>query len=129
MGLPRMVVWSWSICCIILSRKRLNNSGESKQPCLTPSVVLKKFPTWLFKITALVAWSYRACMTSISPLSTLRPFWTCHKPNSVEGLFEIDKAVKLVVLILKVVFHENSVVKNLFFCAPPGSEICLLLSI
>ena len=41
--------------CIILSRNMLNTTGGSKQPYLTPTVVLKAVPIWLFNSTALFA--------------------------------------------------------------------------
>ena len=46
-GLPPMEIvgtWSWRLICIVLSRKRLNNTGERIQPCRTPMVARKKMP-------------------------------------------------------------------------------------
>ena len=43
--------WSSRESCIILSKNMLNKTGDSKQPCLTPTVVLKYIPIWLFNST------------------------------------------------------------------------------
>ena len=59
-GLPPMEiveVWSWRVSCIILSRNRLKSVEESMHPCLTPMVIWKNLPNWLFRRTVLVAWS------------------------------------------------------------------------
>ena len=60
MGLPPMEIavwWSWSVSCMIFSRKKLNSMGESEHPCGTPTVVLKNSHSWLFKRTALLEFS------------------------------------------------------------------------
>ncbi|GFR61440.1 lymphoid-restricted membrane protein [Elysia marginata] len=52
-GLPPMEIVGLCWCrvsCIIRSRNILKSTGERRQPCLTPAVVLKKFPMVLFRI-------------------------------------------------------------------------------
>ena len=66
--LPPMLnvdLWSSSASAIILSRNMLKRVGESRQPCLTPIVVLNQSPVLLLKQTALVALSQRFCITLI----------------------------------------------------------------
>ena len=56
-----MDVWRlWSVSCIIFSRNKLNRMGEIKHPWQTPAVVLRNSPSWLFKGTALLEFSYSA---------------------------------------------------------------------
>ena len=52
------VWWSWRTSCRICSRTKLNGMGESKNPWQTPTVVLKNSPSWQFKRTALLEFSY-----------------------------------------------------------------------
>ena len=40
--------WSSRESCIILSRNMLNKTEDSNQPYLTPTIVLKYVPIWLF---------------------------------------------------------------------------------
>ena len=65
MSLPPMemdVWWSWSVSSVIFSRNKLNRMVESKHPWQTLTVVLKNFPSWLFKRTALLEFSCSAWM-------------------------------------------------------------------
>ena len=58
--LPPMLtvdLWSSSASAMILSRNMLKRVGESRQPCLTPTVVLNQSPVLPLKQTALVALS------------------------------------------------------------------------
>ena len=59
--------WVSSASSMILSKKMLKRVGESKHPCLTPTVVLNHSPMLLFRYTALLALSYRLLMV-----------WLCH---------------------------------------------------
>ena len=64
-GLPPIemdVWWSWSASCMIIFRHKLIGMGKSKHPLWTPTVVLKNSPSWLFKRTALLEFSYSAQM-------------------------------------------------------------------
>ena len=85
MGLPPMemdVWWSWHVSCMIVSWNKLNRTGVSKQPWQTPTVVLKNSPSWLFKRTALLEFSYSAWTTWSSPSSMLKLLMPCHRPAS-----------------------------------------------
>ena len=62
--------WSWS--CVIFSRNKLNRMGESKHPWRTPTVILKNSPSWLFKRTAPLEFSYSAWMAWTRPSSVTR---------------------------------------------------------
>ena len=54
---PMLTVPSWSskASVVILSRYMLKRVGESRHPCLTPTVVRNQSPMLLLKRTALVA--------------------------------------------------------------------------
>ena len=58
--LPPMLtvdLWSSSASAMIISRNMLKRVGESRKPCLTPTVVLNQSPVLPLKQTALVALS------------------------------------------------------------------------
>jgi len=73
-GLPLMVmeVWgSWRVVSIILSRKMLKSTGESRHPCLTPTVVwlnLQYEPIMNFKILACIIHDLKGLISSYSLL-------------------------------------------------------------
>jgi len=48
-------------------------------------------------------------------------------PYSVESLLEVDEVVEQVSLMLKMFFHQDVAVKNLFYCAPACPEPSLFL--
>ena len=72
------VWWSWSASCMVFSRNKLNRIGESKHPWLTPTVVLRNSPDWLFMKTALLEFSYSARIVWNSS-SLLKLLGTCHR--------------------------------------------------
>ena len=72
-------VWSWRVFIMICSRKMLNNTGESKHTCLTPTVVLKKLPVILFMRTALLELSYNDFIISIISWEIPKLSMICHK--------------------------------------------------
>ena len=52
------VWWSWSVSYMIFSGNKLNKMGESKHPWWISTGALKNSPSWLFKRTALLEFSY-----------------------------------------------------------------------
>ena len=88
---------------MIISRNRLNSTGESRQPCLTPTVVWNSSPSWLVR---------RNCTAGvfIKGLDDLnKPFLDVEAsedmpeaimPHSVEGFLEVNEVVEQVLLML-----------------------------
>ena len=65
---------SLMVVCGVLhgcSRELLMSTGERKQPCRKPNVVLKNSPLWLFNRTALSVSLFSMCMTLANPSSML----------------------------------------------------------
>ena len=88
------VWWSWSVSSMVFSRNKLNWTDDSKHPWQTP-VVLKNSPSWLFKRTALLKFSYRGWMawTRSSPLLELMRI--CYRPPCLTLSHAFLKSMKL----------------------------------
>ena len=116
---------------IILFRKNLKRVGEKKHPCLTPIVVLNHSPVLPFICTALIAFSYR-CSVARTRFALILYFRmvahkaACHTLSN--AFFEIYEDMLQILLILKVLFTQDSEVENLFCGTPPGSELSLFFS-
>ena len=120
-------VYSSSVFIIICSRKMLNNTGGSRHPCLTPTVVLKKLPVTLLIRTALVELEYSDYIISMISCDITKLYILCHKPYTVKSLFKINKVVIYIFIIFYVLFHENSAIKDLFNCASGNLCNCAFL--
>ena len=86
-------LWSSSASAMILSRNMLKRLGESRQPYLTPTVVLNQSPVLPFKQTALVPCIEllnrvdKVCIDIVQPHSCPK----CCVPHPVECLFEVNE--------------------------------------
>ncbi|KAH3822284.1 hypothetical protein DPMN_124058 [Dreissena polymorpha] len=49
-------------------------------------------------------------------------------PHAVESFLQVNAVVEEVMLVLQVLFNDDSAVEDPFHCAPPSSESSLLLS-
>ena len=72
-------VYSSSVFIIICSRKMLNNTRESRHPCLTPTVVLKKLPVTLLIRTVLVEIEYSDSIISMISCDIPKLYILYHK--------------------------------------------------
>lgn len=82
---------SSSASAIILSRKILKRVGESKQPCLTPTVVLNQSPILLLKQTALVVFHIEVLdHPNQVEIYVVQPHGG---PDPIKRLFEVNENV------------------------------------
>ena len=97
---------------MILSRNMLKRVGESRHPCLTPTVVRNHSPMLPLKRTALVALSLIEVFDDSDKVCADVVFLhgcphSC-MPNPVEGLLEVYEDIVEILLVLEIFLTENS---------------------
>ena len=99
---------------MIRSRKMLKRVGDRRHPCLTPTVVLNHSPMLPFIWTAHVALSMSCSMvrTRFALILYFRMYGCM--PYSVKGFFEINEDMVQLLLMLEVLFTQDSKVEDLF---------------
>ena len=109
---------------MILSKNMLKRVGESRHPCLTPTVFRNQSPMPLLKRTALVVFYYSDKVGADVVLLHGCP-QSC-MPNRVEGLLEVYEDMVEVLLVLEIFLMENELVEDLL-CGAPVSYTHLTL--
>ena len=119
----------------------LMRMGESRHPCLTPTVVQNQPPMLPLKRTAPVALSQR-CLITLVRLALILHFsgkvgtdivvlHCCPQiciPTPVKGLLEVSEDMVKVLLVLEIFLTKCSRVEDLLCGAPSCSEFCLFFS-
>ena len=116
---------------MIRSRKMLKRVGDRRHPCLTPTIVLNHSPMLPFVWTALVALSYSCTMVRTRFALILHFRMGAHKAachTLSKAFFEIDEDMVQILLVLEVLFTQDSEVEDLFCGASSGSEPSLFFS-
>ena len=109
------------------SRKMLKRVGGRRHPCLTPSVDLNHSPMLPFIWTALEALS-KSCSMVRTRFALILYFRMVANKVSVRDFFEINEDMVRILLMLTVLFTDDSKVRDLFCGAPSSSEPSLFFS-
>ena len=107
----------------------LKRVGESKQPCLTPTVVLNQ------SLTAVVMYSAGGlvvetlCRSDQVGVDVIQPHGgpECCVPHPVERFFLIHEDMVQVLMVLQFVLTQDPKVEDLLRCAAPRSKATLFL--
>ena len=83
---------------MIISRNRLNSTGESRHPCLMPTVVWNSSPSWLMRRNCTTGMFIKGLDDFDVEASEDMP--EAIMPHSVEGFLEVSEVVEQVLLML-----------------------------
>ena len=108
---------------MIRSKKILNNIGDSRHPCRTPTKVRNYSPTVLCIKTALVAFGKGSLMVLIRFWPILNLFMASQRA-SIEGCRKISEDMVYVLLILTIFLVQNPIYIYLFFSLARTWPVC-----
>ena len=124
-------MWFSSASVINLSEKKLKRVGESKQPCLTPTVDPNQSLILPLRYTALKNMSYRCCMTLIRLALMLYVLKFVHKAacQTLSKVFlKSTKTWYMYEFCWCFALTQHLEIEDMFCCAASGSEPCLFFS-